>query len=155
MQILPLLIFAPVLLCVAYFDLRYMRIPNVLSLIGLAIFAVFAYWLGWPEAGWRIAAAAVIFAIGVGAFAMNWFGGGDIKMLSVLMLFVPTGTWQLYALCFSVAMILGIMFILTLRAAPWLEGSSWVTIQKKGTFPMGISIALSGLLLPFALNLLA
>lgn len=155
MQILPLMFFAPVLLAVAYFDLRYMRIPNVLSLIGLGIFAVFAYWLGWPEAGLRVAAAAIIFGIGVGAFVMNWFGGGDIKMLSVLMLFVPSGTWQLYALCFSVAMIFGIMFVLTLRAAPWLEGSSWVTIEKKGTFPMGISIALSGLLLPFALNLLA
>ncbi|TMV67782.1 hypothetical protein FGG78_31750, partial [Thioclava sp. BHET1] len=43
--VLPLLMLAPVLLIVAYCDLRHMRIPNMLSLIALGLFALCALML--------------------------------------------------------------------------------------------------------------
>jgi prepilin peptidase CpaA len=148
MALVPLLLMAPVLIAVAYCDMRYMRIPNMLSLIAIGIFVVTAPLIGWPEAGLRLAVAAVVFILGFIAFAFRLFGGGDIKMLSALMLFVPTQTLALYAYVFSAAMLIGIVFILSLRAGPWFRDSSWISMQAKGKFPMGISIALSGLLHP-------
>ncbi len=86
---------------------------------------------------------------------MRWFGGGDVKIMTVLMLFIPTSTLSVYGFGFSASMLLGVGFIVTLRSAPWLNGTEWVTIRARGTFPMGISIALSGLLHPFLVNALA
>ena len=40
MEIVPMLLLAPVLMAVAYFDLRFMRIPNILSLMVVAVFAI-------------------------------------------------------------------------------------------------------------------
>jgi Flp pilus assembly protein protease CpaA len=52
MELLPLILLAPVLAAVAYFDLRYMRIPNALVLIATRRFSFSASpILGWPEAG--------------------------------------------------------------------------------------------------------
>jgi len=149
MQILPLLLLAPVLLLVGYYDLRYMRIPNALSLAALVLFLAAMPFLGWHEITLRVGLASAVFLLGFISFALGLFGGGDVKFLSVLMLFVPSQAVALYGWGFSVSMLIGVGFILTLRAAPWLEDTDWVTIRARGTFPMGISIALSGLLLPF------
>lgn len=148
MGMIPLLLVSPVLVAVAYYDLRYMRIPNSLVLMALAIFLLTLPLLPMSEITWRLGAAAAVFAIGFVVFALNLFGGGDIKMLSALMLFIPSQTYPIYGFAFSAAMLLGVFFVLTLRAAPWLQGSDWITIKSPGTFPMGISIALSGLAHP-------
>lgn len=155
MQLIPILCIAPILVLVAYFDLRYMRIPNVLVLVALAIFVLTAPMIGLQEAGLRLLAGVVIFAIGAGTFAMGWFGGGDVKMLAALMLFVPSQTYYLFAFNFSAALLLGIAFILTMRAAPWMERTDFKGIRASGQFPMGISIAGAGLAHPFLINAIA
>lgn len=131
-----------------------MRIPNVLVYIALALFVVTAALLPWTEIGWRVGIACAVLFVGFILFALRLFGGGDIKMLSALMLFIPSQTLSLYGVIFSASMLLGIAFILTLRRAPFAENSSWVSLGATGKFPMGISIALSGLLHPFAVNAL-
>jgi prepilin peptidase CpaA len=147
-DLLPLILLAPVLAAVAYFDLRYMRIPNALVLIALALFVVSRPILGWPEMGLRLLAGAAVLVTGFVLFAMNLFGGGDAKMMAALMLFVPSGTYTLFGYGFSAAMLAGIGLILLLRTVPVLTASGWVSLQQRGTFPMGISIAMAGLLHP-------
>ncbi len=154
-QLVPLLMLAPVLLAVGYFDLRYLRIPNILSLIGLGIFALTFPLLGWSETGARLLIAAAVLLVGTLAFAARLFGGGDVKILSVLMLFIPSGSLMLYSWGFSAAMMLGILFVLVLRRTPVVRHSSWKGIRSKGKFPMGISIALSGLVHPIAVQLVS
>jgi prepilin peptidase CpaA len=154
-QLVSLLMLAPVLLAVAYFDLRYLRIPNILSLIGLGIFALTFPLLGWSETLARLAVAAAVLLVGTLAFAARLFGGGDVKILSVLMLFIPSGSLMLYSWGFSAAMMLGILIVLVLRRTPVVRHSSWKGIRSKGKFPMGISIALSGLVHPITVQLIS
>ncbi len=151
-DLLPLFLLSPVLAAVAYFDLRYMRIPNKLVLIAVCLFLVVTPFFSWSEIAVRGAVAFSVLAIGFGLFAMGLFGGGDAKMMAALMLFIPSQTYTLFAYGFSVAMMAGIGLILLLRCVPVLTDSSWVSMQQKGTFPMGISIALAGLLHPLAVT---
>ena len=95
----------------------------------------------------------MVFCIGFVGFALRMFGAGDVKMLAVLMLFVPPYTWPLFWLVFSLSMLLGIGFVLTLRSAPFAERSRMVSMRAKGMFPMGVAIALAGWLHPVALSL--
>jgi prepilin peptidase CpaA len=150
MELLPLILLSPVLAAVAYFDLRYMRIPNALVFIAIAVFVFTSPILGWPEAGIRLLAAAGVLVIGFTLFAMNLFGGGDAKMMAALMLFVPSGSYTIFGYGFSAAMLAGIGLVLMLRCVPVLTRSSWVSLRQKGTFPMGISIAMTGLMHPLA-----
>jgi prepilin peptidase CpaA len=149
-DLLPLFLLAPVLAAVAYFDLRYMRIPNALVLMALLLFLASAPFLALPEIGIRLAVAALVLVIGFALFAAGLFGGGDAKMMAALMLFVPSGSYTLFAYGFSMAMMAGIGLVLMLRCVPVLTRSSWVSLRQKGTFPMGISIAMTGLMHPLA-----
>ena len=154
MEMLPLWLLSPLLLSVAYFDLRYMRIPNVLSVVAVGLFILTVPLLGWTEFAVRLAVSTIVFGLGFAAFSLRFVGGGDVKILACLMLFIPSQTYQTFGFGFSAALILGILFVLGLRVIPRLQSTHWVTIQSRGTFPMGISIALSGLLHPFLVHTL-
>jgi prepilin peptidase CpaA len=149
MEMLPMLLLAPVLVAVAYCDLRFMRIPNVFTLLAIAIFgfAVFAYP---PEdLTSRLVVAGIVLALGCVGFAFRLFGGGDVKILSALMLAVPTHGLAVFANVFSASMIGGIVLVLALRRLTWFQGRGWKTFDGSTKFPMGLSIALSGLAFPF------
>lgn len=150
-DLIPLFLLAPLLLFVGYSDLRYMRIPNLLSLIALALFVLTVPLIGWEEAGWRLLASGIVFGIFFVAFAFRLFGGGDVKMMGVLMLFIPSQSLGLYAYGFSFSMLLGISLLLLVRVLPFARESSWLGISSTGKFPMGISIAMSGLIHPIVL----
>lgn len=151
MDLLPFLLLMPILVAAAYMDLRDMRIPNYLVLAAIAIFLVTAPLVGWEELQWRLVAAASVFLIGFVLFALNLFGGGDVKLLSAVMLFIPSQSLQVFGLVFSASLLLGILFILCLRATAVLQSSNWVSLQKPGTLPMGISIAAAGIAHPLVL----
>lgn len=151
---LPLLLIAPFLVAVAYFDLRYMRIPNMLSLILLAVFAMVAIVSPPGDVMPRVAVAAAVLAVGIVAFGFRLFGGGDVKVLSALMLFIPVWSIGIFALVFSASLLAGIVAITVMRRIRVLRHSTWTAFQTV-TFPMGISIALAGLVHPFvALSLI-
>lgn len=155
MELIPLLLLAPVMVAVAYADLRYLRIPNILGLAALALFVLTAPLLTWGELGWRMTAAAIVFGVSFAMFALRLIGGGDVKIIAALMLFIPSQTHALFALNFSASLLLGIALILTLRAAPIFQNTRFVSIKTENGFPMGISIALSGILHPFLVSALA
>lgn len=144
--VLPLILLTPVLCAVAWSDLRHMRIPNLLVLLALGLFVICMPLLGWQEVAWRLGVALVVFALGTLGFALRLFGGGDVKMLAALMLFVPSQTLHGFGYGFSLALVLGVVFVLALRAAPFLRDAELAVIRNSGKFPMGISIALAGIL---------
>ena len=147
-SLLPLILLAPLLVWVALGDLRWMRIPNVASLMALALFAACLPVTGLSEIVPRLAAAGLVFVIGFALFAANLVGGGDVKILSVLVLFVPPPAWALYANLLAVSLLLGLAVVVAVQAVPNGAQSSWAVRRNKGAFPMGLSIALSGLTLP-------
>jgi prepilin peptidase CpaA len=83
---------AILLLVAAATDLRSRTIGNGLNLViaGLAP----AYWWAsgmalWPEIAVQLAVSGCVFAFFAGLFAMGWMGGGDVKLLAALALWLP------------------------------------------------------------------
>jgi prepilin peptidase CpaA len=144
MSLLPLALAAPILVWIAWTDFSRMRIRNSAVLVALAVFVLTVPAIGLGEATLRLMAAAAVFVAGFAMFAARMVGGGDVKMGSALLLFIPTGTYALFGFLFSGAMLLGIALMLSLRAVPALRRAGPVSLRAKGTFPMGLALGLSG-----------
>lgn len=149
-EVVPLLGAAPLLVVMAASDLRSMVIPNRLILGLIALFVIVApFYLGMDALLLRIAVAGAVFAVCFAAFVFNVLAGGDVKALSALMLFIPTDALTAYAFTFSASMMAGMLIVLGLRQAFGSPDSRFVSMAVTRGYPMGVSIALSGLLLPF------
>lgn len=85
-----LMLFALIFVCSVLYamisDYSQLRIPNVVSIVLAAAFAVFALLGGtgniWPHLVLAGAVLLLLFAF----FAMGWVGAGDVKLLSAVML---------------------------------------------------------------------
>ncbi len=150
MSFVPLILISPILIAVAYCDLRFMRIPNVLSVLIVAIFVISSLIYPSDDLIARITVAAAVFALGFTGFCFRMLGGGDVKILSALMLLVPLHSLALFAYIFSAAMLVGIVAILAVRRLPLAVGHGWKSISGSTRFPMGVSIALAGIAHPLA-----
>lgn len=143
-----LVLLTPLLVAVALFDLRYMRIPNAISLLAIALFAVFALIAPPDDLLLRVIAAAVVLGVGFIAFALGLFGGGDVKILASLMLFVPTAGLNAFAIHLACGLTFGIALVLALRKMPAILREGWVGLADQRGIPMGVSIAMAGLAYP-------
>lgn len=131
---------AALLLGASWCDLRSRTIPNGLNL-AIALLAIPFWWsagLGlWPDAVLQIAVAALVFSLFAAAFAMGAMGGGDVKLIGALALWLP---FQ------AVLMLLFVMSaaggVLTL--ALWLRHRLG---RREGQLeiPYGVAIAFGGL----------
>lgn len=146
MEILPLAFVIPVLLVAACSDLRHLRISNSLSLIALGIFAVFCPLLSFDEMISRLMFAGIVFVIGFLLFAFRIVAGGDVKLLSTLMLFIPSESLVLFGYVFSSSLLISIFAQVCLRATKPRFASEWASVQESGTLAMGVSIAIAGVL---------
>ena len=85
-------ILAAMLLVAATGDLRARIIPNWLN-AAIALLAIPFWWLSglplWPEVVAQIAIAAGVFASFAIAFRIGAMGGGDVKMVAALALWLP------------------------------------------------------------------
>lgn len=147
-EYIPLVLVLPFLIAMALEDLRKLRISNRLVLVMIAAFALSGpILLPLTEIGLRLAAAAMVFALGLTGFILRLWGGGDVKAFSALILFLPSSALILYAYVFSASMLIGISLVLLLRATMGSENSEWSSLKPNSSYPMGVSIAMSGMLL--------
>lgn len=151
--LLPLVAFGPILVLAGLSDLRRMRIPNWTSLAAVALFVLTAPVIGWEEAGWRLATAALVFSVGLGFWALRLFGAGDVKLLSALLLLIPSQGLILFWQVFAASLLVGLLVVTSFRASGLLRQTHWVSMRAVGHFPMGISIAMAGTALPVLLIL--
>lgn len=154
MSLLPLFILSPLLMAVVWSDMRYMRIPNWFSLSTVGFFLIIAIVFPPSDLWLRLLVAGSVFGIGFAGFCFNLWGGGDVKFLSALMLFIPVTTLSVFGYVFSAALLLGIVLILGLRRVPALAGQHWKAISGSTKFPMGLSIGMAGLAHPLVVMLL-
>ena len=136
------------LISVILFDLRYMRLPNTLAMLFVVVFVLTVSWsLPIAELATRVGIAVIVLVIGIAANAAKLLGGGDVKILSALMLFVPRGELLAFAFILCISMIIGIAALLALRRAMRAHSTVWRGLQTSGRYPMGISIGVAGLIL--------
>jgi prepilin peptidase CpaA len=83
---------ALLLLVACWYDVRERTIPNFLNL-AIALLAIPFWWsIGlalWPDIAVQIGVAAIVFALFAIAFAVGAMGGGDVKLIGALALWLP------------------------------------------------------------------
>ncbi|RZV33453.1 MAG: peptidase [Sphingomonadaceae bacterium] len=79
------------LLVAAFTDLKRRQIDNWLN-AGIALAAPVFWWTSglelWPDIAWQLGIALATFGLCAGLFALGWMGGGDVKLLTVLALWI-------------------------------------------------------------------
>lgn len=131
---------AALLVAAAVWDLRKREIPNPI-VVGVALLAIPFWWATglalWPDVALQIGVALIVFAAFAGMFACGWMGGGDVKLLAALALWLP---WQ------AVVMMLVIMSfaggVLTLAMVIWNRLRRPAATLE---IPYGVAIAFAGL----------
>jgi len=91
-----------------------------------------------PDMAIQLAAAGVIFALFCGAFYFNWMGGGDVKMIGALALWLPFQSlaWMLIIM----SLIGGALTVLLVIERFVRRNDGNIEI------PYGVAIALAGLI---------
>ncbi|PWC43075.1 prepilin peptidase [Azospirillum sp. TSO22-1] len=145
----------PVALAMGWDAVSY-RIPNWTVLLLLA---------GFPVAGllapggvpwlWHLAAAALVFAVGLGLFALRLAGGGDVKLLTTVALWA--GWEHLLELAVLMGVLGGVAVVLLLLARVAASGIGIVAprlLRAGEPVPYGLAIGLAALMLAPDLALL-
>ena len=150
---LPFLAVLPALAIVAGLkDLTSMKIPNWIS--GLLILGFFpaALALGLPPAaiGLHLAVAVAALLIGMGLFALNLLGGGDVKLMAAACLWLGLSGSGVFVL--ATAVVGGVFSLALLVSRAWLQpyvgaGPGWLVqlMEPKGHIPYGVAIAIGAL----------
>lgn len=95
-------------------------------------------WALWPDIAIQVGVASIVFAFFLGAFFMNWMGGGDTKMIGALALWFPFDAlaWMLIVMSLlGGALTLLLMIERAIRKKP-----------EQPEIPYGVAIAIAALL---------
>lgn len=129
------------LLVAAFTDLRHRQIGNGLNL-AIALAAPAFWWasgLGLVGVGYQLALAAVVFLVTLALFARGSMGGGDVKLLVALALWLPPLSYA--QLIFMMAVIGGAMSMFAgarnLALAPGERGLRLLTIAATALWLFG------------------
>jgi prepilin peptidase CpaA len=96
------LVFVCSVLYAMIWDFSRLRIPNIVSIVLVAAFAVFAL-LGGVDNVWpHLILAGAIFAALFACFAMRWVAAGDVKLASALMLWAGPAQGMNFVVLFAI-----------------------------------------------------
>jgi prepilin peptidase CpaA len=138
-------------------DFRTLIIPNWAPVTLVALFALFAaIHLDWRGALAHLTVAALVFVVALVFFLARWMGGGDVKLLTAVALWMGPE----HAALFTVLMaLLGAILAVGLL---WLRQYDWVlhhplgqqavirrlgALAKAGEVPYGVAIGIAALIM--------
>ena len=128
------------LLTAAFTDLRSRHIGNWLN-AAIAITAPLYWWASglslWPGVAFQLGVAAVTFAVLAGLFALRAMGGGDVKLLTALALWIEP--MPFLRLLIMMALLGGVLTV--------VFGAWHIARRRKDrlAIPYGVAIAAAGL----------
>ncbi|MEZ5708256.1 MAG: prepilin peptidase [Blastomonas sp.] len=128
------------LLHAAYTDLKRREIENWLC-AGIALAAPLFWWASglspWPDMAIQLGVGLATFGLFAIFFAMGAMGGGDVKLLAAIALWLP---WQVLVVLIVIMSILGGLLTLVMAIEHRIR-------RRKGQLevPYGVAIALAGL----------
>ena len=133
-------VLAAMLIVAATGDLRSRRIPNWLNL-AIALTAIPFWWMSglslWPDVAVQIGIAAAVFGFFFILFVLGMMGGGDVKLLAALGLWLPLAS--VIKLLVIMAIAGGVLTVAMLIPHRMLKSAGNPEI------PYGIAIAFGGL----------
>jgi len=134
------ILLAVLLLMAAWTDVRTRTISNELN-AAIALLAI-AYWWAigetlWPDIALRIGVAFVIFGIFAVLFMLRMMGGGDVKMIAALALWLPFHA--LIVMLTVMALAGGVITVGLLIRQRWRPNA------ERPEIPYGVAIAIGGL----------
>lgn len=122
-------------------DARTREIANWKN-IAIAALAPLWWWTTgmavWPDMAIQIGVAALVFAFFAGAFALGQMGGGDVKLIGALALWLP---FQPLIWMLVIMSLLGGALTLLLVAEKWIRRGG-----KPLEIPYGVAIAIAALI---------
>lgn len=143
--------FGALLLAASCFDVLKLRIPNVIPLGLLVLFALeIVFGTSLPAPSGHLLAMALALAILLPLFALDMLGGGDVKLLAVVALWL--GMSKLAPLLILVGIAGGIFALLWLTIR-WLIRTGLpgrrlpVSLQARAPLPFALPIMMVALLL--------
>lgn len=152
-ELILLLALTPVVVVSAISDLRNLKIRNHQVLVALAIFVLLApFQLDLQEIWMRASVGVATFGIGFALFALRVIGGGDAKMMPVVMLFVPSNEVAHFLQIFAVALGALSLCMLLVQRVPAFRRAGWSSLQGQRHVPVGVAIAISVTILALTLS---
>lgn len=125
-------------------DVRSREIANWKNL-AIALLAPFWWWANglavWPDMAIQLGVAAIVFALFAGAFALGQMGGGDVKLIGALALWLPLQ--PLIAMMMAMALIGGAL-TLVMVADQWLRRGHGLPRLGKGALAILLVLAVLG-----------
>ena len=122
------------------FDLRSRTIPNTLNL-AIALLAIPFWWTTglslWPDAALQVGVAGLVFALFALVFYLGGMGGGDVKLVAAVALWLP---WQAVIALLVIMSLAGGVITLAMTARRKLAGG-----EGQIEIPYGVAIAFGGL----------
>jgi len=148
--------FAGVLCYGCISDIRRLQIPNAVSLV-VAVLFFFNYWLFSTPEGLtqHLVAGGGAFLFTFAFYVAGVMGAGDVKLISALMLWggVRDGPAFLIIMALIGGLLAGLLLLLRISMAAWPSAHLYIRSRRlrvwarRGIFPYGIAICLSGLIL--------
>lgn len=145
--------FSALMIYAAYSDLKSYTLPNFISLILVAGFALIMVILQPPlsAVGWHVGVGAILFVIGFILFATGLFGGGDVKVIAALGLWLgPMNVLSFLTLMTIFGGVLAVALLVFRKIEipqHWLENSAIAGLHSKEEgIPYGVAIALAALI---------
>lgn len=133
----------------AFNDLKRMKLPNPVVLALAGIYLVMGpFLLPFEQYLWGFAHAAVMYFVGMFAFAYLGVGAGDGKFAAAMSMFIPYADLNAVIPLFAAFLLGAFAAHRALRALPAVRRATpdWVSWQHK-KFPMGL--ALSGTIVSY------
>lgn len=121
-------------------DLRSRTISNELNAV-IALLAI-PFWIAsglaaWPDVPIQFGAALAVFLVFAGLFAIGAMGGGDVKMIGAVMLWIPLPLFMPTLTVMAVGGgILSAIMLIYMKLRP---------SEKAAEVPYGVAIAAAGL----------
>ena len=134
------ILLAVLLLMAAWTDLKTRTISNELN-AAIALLAVAFWWVAgealWPDVALRIGVALGVFMLFAALFVLKMMGGGDVKMIAALALWLPFKA--LLTMLTVMALAGGVITLIILISQRWRPNAD------RPEIPYGVAIAIGGL----------
>jgi len=137
-------------------DFRTLIIPNWVPVTLVALFAVFAaIHLDWRGALAHLTVAALVFVIALFFFLARWMGGGDVKLLTAVALWMGPERGAQFTVIMALLGAILAAGLLLLRQYDWMLqhplGQQAVIrrlgeLAKAGECPYGVAIGIAALI---------